>query len=693
LLQIKEKLAAATQPNFQQSTIQSATFLRQSLNSSSGSVKSVKSIPYTQRDAISSWNFSFNDETILPLQMKIPKPIIGLPISAQERTIITELLNTLNGINGTLIVPKMRTINYDEEHFVRNSMPIYRINIVEFEMNEQIQESIRDILTDILPLANYYFQIQNFIEYSSAPESGQVLQALSHAVSKLITDYYGTIAQLEGMHIKQELNLQKVIFYLRPIIQTMETVTKVCNMLLAHNIRGGNVLTNLHDNIALFSGDKNSQQILIYLTQKAAEPYMEILKLWIYKGIIIDRRNEFFVEDNEKECRNPDENENYFDHFWEKRYVLRSEKVPRFLEKQADIIARTGKYLNVVRECGKRVVFNQAQSKIKFSHTDEQNYVNIISDAYTFASKALLELIMDDNDLMGHLLSVKRYFLLQQGDFIVQFMDACESEMMKKIDDIIPMRLENLLELTLRLSSAKHDKYQDNLCTTLFAFDICTQMSKIIQSGGEEDFDEDEVDYNRSRCIEHFVFDYNVQWPLSIVLNQLTMSKYQLIFRQLFYCKFVENYLCRVWIENKNAKKFDQKTAEQYRAAFTLRQRMLTAIQNLEYYMMVEVIEPVWHIFMQQMAKAKNIDDVLNHHEDFLDNCLKNCMLTHPDLLKKIVAVALECISFCVFIEVSFKNKKSTFSNKQPKCDFFSRNLKGKKCFKNPLINVHHCVF
>lgn len=584
----------------------------------------------------------------------MPKPIVGLPATEQERTLISELLRTLIGINGTLIVPKMKSIAYDARndysmihHYTEN-----KISIVEFELNEQIQESIRDLLLDILPLANYFFQIQNFIELARASESDRVLQALSAAISKLINDYYGTIAQLELMHLKQELNLHKLLFYLRPIIQTMETITKVCNMLQAHNVRGGNVLTRLDDNIALYSGDKNSQQILIYLTQKASEPYMEILKLWIFKGVIQDPKMEFLIEDNEKECQNPEQNENYFDDYWEKRYVTRSEKVPRFLEKQADVILRTGKYLNVVRECGKRVVSNQSQACLKFSHTDEQNYVNIINDAYAFASKALLELIMDDNDLMGHLLSVKRYFLLQQGDFIVQFMDACEGELMNNVDDVIPMRLENLLELTLRLSSAKHDKYQDDLFTTLLPFDICTQMAKIIKCEGDA-HDDDLEDTSNLKGIECFTFGYNVRWPLSIVLNPLTISKYQLIFRQLFYCKHVENYLCRVWIANKNAKKFDHSTSELYRSAFTLRQRMMTAIQNLEYYMMIEVIEPVWHVFMQQLAKAKNIDDVLAYHEDFLDHCLKNCMLTNTELLKRIITVCNTCISFCQFIEVS----------------------------------------
>lgn len=654
-MKIKEKLAQVTQQAQQQSIRPSTTFLRQSFNSSTSSINSKKIIPSSTipTSSISSWNFSFVDEPMLPIQMKMPKPIVGLPATAQERIVITELLNTLIGINGTLIVPKMKTIAYDtrDDYTMLTNWTDSKVSIVEFELNEQIQESIRDILSDILPLASFFFQIQNFIEVARAPESGQVLQALSTAISKLITDYYGTISQLETMHLKEELNLHKLLFYLRPIIQTMETITKVTNMLQAHNVRGGNVLTRLHDNIALYSGDKSSQQILIYLTQKAAEPYMEILKLWIFKGVIQDPKMEFLVEDNEKECQNPEQNENYFDDYWDKRYVIRSEKIPRFLEKQADVILRTGKYLNVVRECGKRAVFNQSQASLKFSHTDEQNYVNIITDAYTFASKALLELIMDDHDLMGHLLSVKRYFLLQQGDFIVQFMDACEGELTNNVDDVIPMRLENLLELTLRLSSAKHDKYQDDLFTTLLPFDICTQMAKIIKSDGN--VDDDMEDTSTLKGIECFTFGYNVHWPLSIVLNQMTISKYQLIFRQLFYCKHVENYLCRVWIANKNAKKFDHSTSELYRAAFTLRQRMMNAIQNLEYYMMIEVIEPVWHVFMQQMAKAKNIDDVLSYHEDFLDHCLKNCMLTYPELLKRIISVCNSCINFCRFIEVS----------------------------------------
>ncbi|XP_070491244.1 gamma-tubulin complex component 2 homolog isoform X2 [Chironomus tepperi] len=671
--EIKEKLAQATQ----QVSRSSSSYLRQSINTSGGSIlPTARKSPQTPivLNPISTWTFSFGgDDVTLPFQMKMPKPIVGLPSSEQEREIIRELLYTLIGVNGSLIVPKLKTYLFDpkDEYTVVNNWLENRSVAVEFDLNEQITDSIRDILKDILPLANYYFQLQYFIESTRGPSSGQVLQALSEAISKLVDDYYATIAQLESMHIRHELNLHKLLFYLRPIIQTMETVTKICGKLQENRYRGGNVLTSLHDSISLFSGDKNSQKILIHLTQKAAEPYMEILSLWVFKGIIQDPKNEFFVEDNQNDFQNL-ESTQAFNEFWDKRYVLKTDKIPRFLEKQANIIMRTGKYLNVVRDCGKRLSFNHNSDTIlKFSHTDDQSYINHVNDAYIYSSKALMELIMDDHDLMGHLLSVKRYFLLQQGDFIVQFMDACEHELMKGVDKVIPIRLENLLELTLRLSSAKHDKYQDNLSTVLMPFDIFTQMTKIIKSKRDEYDDEcDVVDYDMKTGIECFSFGYKTGWPISIILNHMTISKYQIIFRQLFYLKHVENFLCRVWIANNNAKKFDQRTSEQYRSAFTLRQRMMSAIQNLEYYMMVEVIEPEWHRFMQQISKAKTFDDVLAYHDDFLDKCLKNCMLTEPDILKCIVKMCTLCIGFCEFIEKEAPTASTeTFSEKVTKYD------------------------
>jgi Gamma tubulin complex component C-terminal len=75
--------------------------------------------------------------------------------------------------------------------------------------------------------------------------------------------------------------------------------------------------------------------------------------------------------------------------------------------------------------------------------------------------------------------SVKHYFLLDQGDFIVQLMDSCEGELSKNIDDIIQTRLEPLLELALRTSGANNDPYKDDMRTQLLPYNIFSHMFKI----------------------------------------------------------------------------------------------------------------------------------------------------------------------------------------------------------------------
>ncbi len=45
----------------------------------------------------------------------------------------------------------------------------------------------------------------------------------------------------------------------------------------------------------------------------------------------------------------------------------------------------------------------------------------------------------------------------------MHFMDLTEEELKKPVDDIIPPRLEALLELALRMSTANTDPFKDDL--------------------------------------------------------------------------------------------------------------------------------------------------------------------------------------------------------------------------------------
>ncbi|GAB0088030.1 Gamma-tubulin complex component [Sergentomyia squamirostris] len=589
------------------------------------------------------WNFTNGDSPATGIYLNAA----AIPIGSQESIILSELLYTFIGIRGTYIVPEFQGDV-----------------LMGFKVSDQIHDTLREIIKEILPLALHYSAIQRFVQQTDDMECGPVLQALSRAVNEFLHDYYMSIVQLEADMLQEKLTLHKVLYLTRPTMASLEVIADSLKAISQANIRGGEVLTLLDDRIANLTGDTVARKTLIDLTQKAAVPYMEALQAWIYKGVVSDPHSEFLIEDTEVVPKGYQDD--YTMNYWEVRYIVRRERIPRFLENLSDIILRTGKYLNVIRQCGKNITPPRSEPLV-YSHSN-QNHVPLINDACNFASRTLLDVLMKENDLMGHLQSMKKYFLLQQGDFIMQFMDACEQELAKKIHAVQPVKLENLLGLTLRLSSARNDPYKEDLTMTLLTEDLFAQMSRITNKDVNEF--EDSADNRDLTGLESFAFQYTVKWPVSLVLNPFIICKYQMLFRQLFRCKHVERQLCKVWKSNNNAKKFAPESAELYRSAFTLRQRMMNAIQNISYYMMVEVIEPNWHILNQNMASVENVDDVLRVHHNFLDLCLKDCMLIHSDLLKSITRLMKICTHFCDFIQTeSTMEPSETFSENVKRFD------------------------
>ncbi|KAH8274889.1 hypothetical protein KR044_009347, partial [Drosophila immigrans] len=571
-----------------------------------------------------------------PSQRPSPE-IAAMPLESQQHVLMVDLIYCLSGVHGSYITPLPR-------EKCSSGLGKYETR---FSVHQGVDKALAEMVHEILPLASHFMAMQKVMAITN--DSGQVNNALNAALHDLTHDFYLLLAEAEAELDSQVLTLPKLLYYLQPTMWVMEGIWSTLGEMQLSNLKGGDVLSLLCRRIKQLEGDKATQDVLISLTTKAASSYMRMLQLWIHKGIIVDNTEEFLVVDNEVLHKGKIMPERYSDDYWERRYTIRSHAIPTFLANHSDIILRTGKYLNVIRQCGKRVTC-QKNDDVQFDPV-KNLHVKLINDAYFFAARQLLDVLLNENNLMGHLQSVKRYLLLLQGDFIAQFMDACEDELSKNVDQVLPMTLENLLGLTLRLSSARSDPYKDDLHCELLTYDLVTQMSKIMNQEEEYWKTTDRLDLTGLEC---FAFTYEVKWPVSLVLNHIAITKYQMLFRQLFYCKHVERQLCKIWKENSMAKKFSAQAAELYRSAFTLRQRMMNAIQNLEYYMMIEIIEPNWHVFIEKMTKVENVDEVLNLHQDFLDLCLKNCMLTETSHLNRaIFKLCKICLTFCEFIQRS----------------------------------------
>ena len=66
---------------------------------------------------------------------------------------------------------------------------------------------------------------------------------------------------------------------------------------------------------------------------------------------------------------------------------------------------------------------------------------------------------------------------------------------------------------------------------------------------------------------------------------------------------------------------------------------MLSFVQQILAFATFEVLEPNWRALESKLEKVTTVDQLLRDHVDFLDTCLKECMLTSSRLLKVCLCV------------------------------------------------------
>uniref|UniRef100_A0A8C2HED8 Gamma-tubulin complex component n=1 Tax=Cyprinus carpio TaxID=7962 RepID=A0A8C2HED8_CYPCA len=526
-----------------------------------------------------------------PTPVGDPVVAIGtMPLAAQEQALVEDLLYVLIGVDGRDIT----------------AQPVLGRQSRSFIVDPSLDMSIKELVNRILPVASCYSTITRFTEEKSSFEYGQVNHALTAAMRTLMKEYLILVTQLEHLHRQGTLSLQKLWFYIQPTMRTMEILASIATSVDKGECMGGSTLSLLHDRTFNYTGDSQAQELCLYLTKAASVPYFEILEKWIYREDI-KKLCHFFEE---HELQKEKIQEDYNDKYWDQRYTIVQHRIPSFLQKMADKILNTGKYLNVVRECGRDVTCPDAKEVLYT--LKERAYVEQIEKAYYYASKVLLDFLMEEKELVSRLRSIKHYFLMDKGDFFVHFMDLTEEELKKPVDDIIPPRLEALLELALRMSTANTDPFKDDLKIDLMPHDVITQLLRVLAIDTKQEkaiINAEPTEVSLSG-LEAFSFDYIVKWPLSLIINRKALTRYQMLFRHMFYCKHVERLLCNVWISNKASKQYSLHSAKWFAAAFALRQRMLNFVQNIQYYMMFEVNEPTWHIMENNL---KSVNFLLSH--------------------------------------------------------------------------------
>lgn len=280
----------------------------------------------------------------------------------------------------------------------------------------------------------------------------------------------------------------------------------------------------------------------------------------------------------------------------------------------------------------------------------------------------MLNLLLTTHALPARLQSLKHYFFLDRSDYFSYFLELGASELKKPVKMVNVGKLQSLLDLVLRQpgSVAAQDPFKEDVKIQMNEVDLTKWLMRVVNVSGMDrevgsidhhirtsaTQSSSSIDDDKYIGFNALELDYFVPFPLSLVIGRKTVLRYQLLFRHLLSLRHLETLLVGSWNEHSKVMSWKHRSSDGRlemwkRRAWTLRARMLVFVQQLLFFCTAEVIEPNWRNLMGRLDGAtssdrrdaskrvnRTVDELMQDHVDFLDTCLKECMLTNPKLLR-----------------------------------------------------------
>uniref|UniRef100_A0A8C6TNN1 Gamma-tubulin complex component n=1 Tax=Neogobius melanostomus TaxID=47308 RepID=A0A8C6TNN1_9GOBI len=141
---------------------------------------------------------------------------------------------------------------------------------------------------------------------------------------------------------------------------------------------------------------------------------------------------------------------------------------------------------------------------------------------------------------------------------------------------------------------------------------------------------------------------YRVQWPLHILFTPAVLEKYNVVFRYLLSVRRVQSQLQHLWALQMQRKhlKSSQTDAPQWR----LRNHMAFLIDNLQYYLQVDVLESQFSQLLAQINSTRDFESIRLAHDHFLSNLLAQSFILLKPVFHCLSEILELCHSFCSLV-------------------------------------------
>lgn len=568
-------------------------------------------------------------------------PLSSFSGRAQELLLIHDVLWTMMGVNGDYIkLERVANSLYGEEFLI---------------VDKTVEFSVYSRACRLLPLCTDAFVIRRFIEEKSHYQRGFLYNALAASLHEQLDDLCLLQCELEDKFLRGELWLQEMWLACQDMTRSLHLLANLVQQALQQKVAGAALLDLIHEHVENSEGDSVAMKLLGSLLEDVRAPYYTMVEEWLAEGTLMDPEQEFLIQEDRKMTKESLVGE-HVSQYWQRRYSLAA--VPRFLEASAAKILLTGKYLNAIKETGRQLqvpkVGGAQVAGSRMSAIQQQ-----LDVAYEYASTEFLGYILNEFDLMGHLQTLKHFFLLAQGDYLAHFMDIAKDELTRFKTSL--RTLQPLFELAVRSSVGASDPYIKDLACDAAKVTVARTLQNLSFNHrvGRKHFamptpgPEDSKRVGDVAGWDAFQLTFKVSWPLSLVLSRDNMSAYQILFRHLFHCKHLEAELNATWQAHQVVRRFDLVELKRSRVFC---QKLLHFVRNLYIYCTVEVLEPRWQQMGAAIQGAGSVDEVMDHHSQFLTSSLAQCGLLDSFIVKEVLVLLNVVTTYCSLMRTPLRS-------------------------------------
>ena len=537
------------------------------------------------------------------------------------------------------------------------------------------------------------------------------------------------------------LTLRSLASRLIPIRDRLRTLAVLADGVGACGLRGGKLLAAVLRHS--LDGRTRHTELVRSIAADCSVPWYRLLSRWMTQGVLDDLHSEFFVKEiiTDAAGRQLATSSSGF-YTWHQRYVLVEGLIPScscggtmdiITVDLAQEVLLVGKGINFIRHClqdkdwevverdetsppdsgdpaASKQVCNFATLMDVGDDDDELKYVSTLNDAVMKSSARIHSHILDSlekkHHMMQHLLALKDFLFLGQGDFVSSFVESLNQEFNGRtsVAGIYDHTLSALLEGSLRATTARFLPIfvLGNLGAKLM---IDKRDSNRYWMGPPPTAKEAEMTpwKDNEASIQDpwdFIYlEYKINSPLDAIVHASAMEKYHKVFLFLFRLKRVEWMLNNSWrqstalnhailIETKAGgadapaiSEAAEHSSFLLRRISSTRQTMLHFISNLQNYLMFEVLEGGWEGLKASVRNARTVDDVIKAHDFYLNQIVDKTLLCNDEdgdsgngkslenLLRKLLSIALKFGKFQDHIFVNSLSALDKAANIRRKVD------------------------